>query len=78
MGVALAVGTGLSLAAAVVIALVVWRRRRVRYSTPEARYLRDARGIQMDTYQQVKGPGHTRQVGNPPGYVGGTGPPLGF
>jgi hypothetical protein len=78
MGVALAVATGLSLAVAVLIALVVWRKRRDRYSTPEARYLRDVRGIQMDTYQQVKGPGHTPQVGDPPGYVGGTGPPVGF
>jgi hypothetical protein len=78
MGVSLAVAIGLSLAVAIVIALVVRRRRRDRYSTPAARYLRDVRGIQMDTYQQVKGPGYTRQVGNPPGYVGGTGPPVSF
>jgi hypothetical protein len=80
MGVALAVAIGLSLAVAFafVIALVVWRKRRDRYSTPAARYLRDVRGIQMDTYQQVKRPGYTRQVGNPPGYVGGTGPPASF
>jgi hypothetical protein len=29
----------------------------------------------MDTYQQVKGRGYTRQAGDPPGYVGGLGPP---
>jgi hypothetical protein len=29
----------------------------------------------MDTYQQLKGPGYTRQAGDPPGYVGGLGPP---
>jgi sensor c-di-GMP phosphodiesterase-like protein len=78
MGVPLAVAIGLSLAAALVIAQVVWRIRRHRYSTPASRYLREVRGIKMGTYQQVQGPGYTRQVGNPPGYVGGTGPPVGF
>jgi hypothetical protein len=75
MGDLLAVAIGLSLAAAIAIALVVWRKRRDRYSTPAARYLRDVSGIRMDTYQQVKGPGYTRQAGDPPGYVGGLGPP---
>jgi hypothetical protein len=74
MGDLAAVAIGLSLATTLLVALLVWRKRRHR--DVAARYFRDVRGIHMDTYRQTKGPDYTRQLGNPPGYVGGTGPPF--
>lgn len=76
MGIVLAVTIGVLIAVTLVAALLISFRRRHRPNTPAARYLRDVRGIQLDTYQQIK-PRYSRQVGDPGGYVGGTGPPVG-
>jgi hypothetical protein len=75
MGVPAAVAVALLLVGAIPVAVVSWRKRRDRFSTPAARYMREVRGINMDTYRRVKAPGYARQVGDPQGYVGGTGPP---
>jgi hypothetical protein len=60
------------LALIALIAVIMWRRDR----SPAAEYQRNMRGIRLGTYRQTKPP-HTGQVGEPQGYVGGTGPPLG-
>ena len=64
---------GLALLALVVlVAVILWLRRD---RSPAAKYRRNMRGIQLDTYRQTT-PRYTRQLGEPEGYVGGTGPPL--
>jgi hypothetical protein len=74
MGELAAVAIGLSFATTLLVALLVWRKRRHRDAA--ACYLRDVRGIHRDTYRQTKGRDYTHQLGNPAGYVGGTGPPF--
>lgn len=76
MGDAVAVAIGVLLATAVLTALLVWHRLRHRDNSPAAKYLRDVRGIKVDTYRQTK-PRNNPQVGDAGGYVGGTGPPIG-
>lgn len=56
----------------VLVAVVLWRRRD---RSPAAEYRRNMRSIRLDTYGQIK-PRYTRQVGEPKGYEGGTGPPM--
>jgi hypothetical protein len=59
---------------AIVVAAVV---RHGRGRTPAEEYQRNINGLRLGTYRQVT-PHYTRQVGEPNGYVGGTGPPVGI
>lgn len=49
-----AIMLGLSLVIVMVIAVLILVRRKRRLSTPEARYRRDIREIQLRTYLQTK------------------------
>jgi hypothetical protein len=57
-----AVTLGVSLVIVLVITVFITVRRKRRLSSPEARYQRDMRGIQMSTYLQTK-PRPTPQLG---------------
>jgi hypothetical protein len=57
-----AIMLGLSLVIGIVIAVFILVRRKRRLSTPEARYRRDIREIQLRTYLQTK-PGPAPQSG---------------
>jgi hypothetical protein len=57
-----AIMLGLSLVMVLVMAVFIVRRRKRRLSTPEARYQRDIREIQLSTYLQNK-PRPTSQLG---------------
>jgi hypothetical protein len=54
--------------AAVLFAAIVVRRRRNLLS-PAEKYKRDADGFKLASYRQYKR-SYTRQIGDPPGYVG--------
>jgi hypothetical protein len=58
----------------VAVAAVLVRRRRHR--SPAAEYQRNVDAIRLANFRQTK-PRPTRQLGDPPGYVGGVGPPVG-